>query len=279
MIGVSMAESTAMTVAQAEKTQALNRMCDQAKSIAKAIEKKLLKVNSTAVLTQYDIGEAIKLVHADPTRYGANAVADIAAYLGLSNGAAQLYNLQKFATVFTRQLVAEKGEAAIAAGTRLTTEHWLQLSRIVDDDDRAAMLERAISEGMSASLLEQYIRSGEGGEAVTPRGGGRRPAVPQNAMLVVHKFGTLAQSFVRFERAAQETIPEDLIGNIPPDRVDEETVQHLEKTKALAEEAIESARKVSGMCDAGIRRVSHILSSREETDTTNNRTGRRRTGG
>ena len=187
-----------------ERNTALATMTDATVKLAEKYAGKFAAADQERVLAHYDLGTDLVKVTSDETRYGTDALPQLAKYLGVEHGTNGMLALKRWAGVFDRKTVAEYTGKTFPDGSRLSVQHWVIVTRVKAAADRVKLLKRAVAEGLSSRQVSSLVA---GIAMVNPGGaGGRAPRSPLSAAAALKKLHALCYALHNYmESSAAET--------------------------------------------------------------------------
>jgi hypothetical protein len=163
----------------------------------------LLKESRDNILNRYALGALLRRVYQDEREargsvYGAGAIDKIRRFFHWDEGTA--YHALRVAEAFTREEVERLAALRLANGRPLYFGHLLNLAA-APEGDRAALLERVLSESMTVGELHQHVhRIRPKEQPAAPETRGRPLAVPRNLDALLRQQGNLAKDFLNRDR-------------------------------------------------------------------------------
>ncbi|MEI8376543.1 MAG: hypothetical protein WCJ35_27310 [Planctomycetota bacterium] len=108
-------------------------------------------------LIHFDVGKEILSVLADPSTYGADALGQIAEYLGME--VERLYAFRDVAEAFDRGLIERECQIPMGCGRFLDIVFFAELVPLRDDDEQFALvLQRIRDEDLSLIATRRLVR-------------------------------------------------------------------------------------------------------------------------
>lgn len=239
-------------------------MTPQLREVADAFFAKIGKLAAGMILTQYDIGARVSEVLSAETTYGTEAVKQLAEYLAIPGGETMLYDARNLAETFEKEYVRSWSMQPMADGSHMCVGHWFALTRVKDAKEREKLLKRVLSESMAVRELQAEVRA-SGVETKNSRQGGRKPKTPTSPVIGLQRLFEMGQRLNNYEDVADKSTF-DAIEHMPPDRVDDNLVEKLEKTI----HELEGTKKTAGdMCKRAaecLKRCNSVLKNRKTED-------------
>jgi hypothetical protein len=127
------------------------------------------------------MGVRITSVIEGESKYGTNAVEQLAAYLGKSWSPTKLYSYRDLASEYTKDRIAQLAKAKLADGGHVTVSHCLAIIKVKSKAERKKLWSRVFDEGLSSLSLQTEIAASLA-EKKNNRGGGRKPSKPTSIM-------------------------------------------------------------------------------------------------
>lgn len=255
--------STTMAPVDKSRMSLYKKMTPATQAVAQEFETKLRKGVVGLVRIRYDMGAKVREVVDNEKEYGSGAVKQLAEYLNIDGGETMLYALMHFASAFTHEFVQEQSAIAMANGSYLTLNHWLNLMKLEDPKKQEKMLDRVRKDSLSAGELELEIKAGAGGATKHARQGGRKPKSPTSPIAGLQKTLQLSQQLVRWEDVATKKVF-DVLNEISPDKVDDNLVDKAEKTLEMVTEAVEKTTEMQTSLTSTIERLKTVLEKKAE---------------
>lgn len=180
-----------LTPVQKKRQQVLQEMTPALKKVAANFDTKMTKAAVGNLTIAYNIGKIVTNVLASETKYGANAVEQLAAYMGHGWSATKLYAYRDLASEYTEAKIKQLARAKMADGGHVTVSHCLAIIKVKGKAERQKLWRRAFDEGLSAESLKMEIAATE--EKRNTRSGGRKPSVPKSVMGGAQEIFNLGQ--------------------------------------------------------------------------------------
>ena len=131
-------------------------MIPTTKKLASELEKNICTRNRGELLVVYDLGRQIQKLLGDSVLYGANAVKQVAKFVNVKGGVAELYQMRKVAVTFSRKFVAEQSSTRQAGGILLGFGHFVALAD-APEEMRTEILGRIRGEDLSVAQVIRLI--------------------------------------------------------------------------------------------------------------------------
>lgn len=233
-------------------------MTKATREVADEFEASLTRGARGVVLIQYDLGKrVIEITKEDnESKYGSNAVEQLASYLSIPGGSTTLYALKSVAETFDKGFIDGEMQKTLTGGGNLQIAHWIALAKVEDQKDRKALLAKVFAEGWSANDLELEVRSGV--RTKHARSGGRRPGVPTSPIAGLQKTYALLHQLNNWESVAVKHVFKEIDG-ITPDAVTKAMIEKLQVTKKEADTAAKNLTAMIEHLVANIERANEVL--------------------
>jgi len=212
------------------------------KAAYKDLRTRVDKIEKDTIWWYWELGQKIKEIYKDAQGnkelYGANLLDRLGIALGFTNGRPLRESLAVVETFGTKKLfqtyVKLKGEA----GNSLSWTHIKHLAKIGDDDRRMQLATAAVSKNQTADDLRQRVQ--EYCES-KKRGSGRKPKtkIPTTARSMLTHVVSQSNKFIENVDKAwtgDAFSITDSVHEIPADKLDDNLISSLEKTKVALED-------------------------------------------
>lgn len=241
-------------------TRALSGMTDACREITQEIRDDYAKVAVSEIVAFWRIGQRINKVLEDESKFGVNAVEQIATALQLE--ANLFYSCRKFASAFTAAEVKELGARKNAAGVGLSFSHFVALSRVQDTEFRTKMLNKAYQHCLSVRDLVAQIQQQQGRRSNNLAG--RAGAGPRSPTAAASSLGRALKKICAdrprlLELLDAYTDPEQL-----PELARDEEVSRLDDLAADAELTIGFLQQVQNTALAAAEKMRSQLQGDSE---------------
>lgn len=264
-----MAKSTAVAVtgAAVETNGAVAAVTEAAAPIRGKIKELYHSAQVDAALKFYKIGQQVRKLTQDETKYGTGAVQAAAEDIGLSKHT--LYNYQKLTEVWTtledvQRVLSLESAKKDTKGFRLTANHLLTACAVNTPKTRDTLLRLAREEQWPVSRLKQEVERRNGTSA--PRGNnpqGRAPEIPANELSGLKRLNKMFQSMKNYLPLVGEYVL-DPLESAEKTEVDEATVAEAAKSAQMLEEVITSAQGALDRLNKLQTDFAESMSAREE---------------
>lgn len=257
----------ALTPLEKSRQALLGKMTPELQKLAVMIEKKHQTAVKGVVMIRYDIGVWLKRVIDEHTKYGSDAVGQLAAYLNYPGGATGLYTLRNFADTFTREFVLQQSSLPMADGRAIETNHFFCIMRVANPKEQLKLFDRVRRECWTANQLETHIRASL--EPKNRRQGGRKPQRPTSPAAGLQKLLSQAKRLDNFLDVLEDNVFTPL-EELSPDKVDERLVERFLLAKRQVDELIahctETREKMSPVEERLTRVMQHKTESGQSSE-------------
>ena len=255
--------SNAIGPVAAHRQEILASMAEPLKQVAVQMQNELTAGTRKAVQHFHRIGLLVDAVLSDQTNhYGAKAIEKLEAYLNIKS--ATLRDYREFARSFPdAAYVAEVQNRPTANGLPLSVMHWIYAARLEDTRQQKAVLEKSISEGLSANQLLEYI-SGEQERNAGYSNAGRNHRPPTTPVAGVTKIGKSAAKLDNYIKEVAEEHIFDPLAHLSADVVTPALSDTLQESRDRLAAVIESAQQAMTQIDTSIARVERIMVAKPE---------------
>lgn len=223
----------AVNPADAQRIAVYNEMTPALQPLADKLRKNEHTLTKANLLAFYDLGVTLQKVEAQADKFGADSIKQLALYLGRAD--THLYNIKHVADTFSRADIEALCKRELAGGGFITFMHLVQLTQVPTVPARNRLQERVFSERLSAQALMAEVRALDVKSRQSTnrgKGVGRKPAKPTSVAAGMQQLFSNIQALKnRFESWDTSLFPE--LSALPPDDIDEPTLQHLEKIEEV----------------------------------------------
>lgn len=216
---------------QKQRDEIYKAMTPACQEMALEVERLDLQVRKGVAIVAYDVGVLVNRALSDDLKYGANGVAQIAAYMNYPGGADALNRHRNLVAAFPRRddflkMLAKKR----VDGRPLEHGHMATVAKLEDPETRRELLEVARNENLSVNQFEELVKA-KFDRKVKRNSTGRKPQIPKTPHARFQKgYADSLKLFNYLEAMAAPTFGE--LQELPADKVDDKLIGKLEEFEA-----------------------------------------------
>lgn len=258
-----MSTKPAMSVIERKREALIKAMTPATRALAVEFHDRLHQAASDFILTHYALGQRLIESTADESTYGTKHVEQLAQFLkmGTTN---VLYIDIRIAKTFERKAVEYWGKKRFKDGGHMTLGHWNELT-YMPEETHQDMLNRIVSEGMTAADVEAHRKAEQEPHKVRAAGAGRPLKKPLSAAAGVQTLLQLTNKFETYNRTiAVDSICAQLVA-MPADKMTPALLQKMSTTNDRLDAARESIDTVQAKLAPAIDRGTKIVAKQAAT--------------
>lgn len=236
-----------------------DEMSPALKKVADDFRQKEATASRGNLLLRYDMGVKVKVVIEEEAEYGANAVKQLANFLGRSE--TDLYDLRSVVTTFDRDEVKALGEREMSNGGHITIGHVMAIVRVKKAGDRKKLMDRVFAESLTVNALAAEVSAGY--EKANKRSGGRKPSKPKSTVAGVAQVASRVQELNNRFAGWDETVF-SAVADLSPDKIDKIVLEKAEKASEQLHALEENLQQYTGKFDKGIEHLRKVVKAKEE---------------
>jgi hypothetical protein len=259
-----MVEQTEMVKDQLKRTENFDAMTPDLKKVAKRFDGMLEKASTGTVKIAYDMGTTIKDVVGKETKYGSNAVKQLAMHLGKEWSDTKLYAYRDFATTWSRAQIEKLSTSRMADGSLLTVSHFLAVAKIKSTEDRKVLWNKIFKESLSAVTVRAEVQAAF--EQNNTRTGGRKPSRPASLMSGAQEITKMVGRVNNKFEIWDETVIDEAQNKSAPECT-EELLERLTEAEAVMDTAENNFMQYRPKLQAAIDRVQNVVAENKKTNT------------
>jgi len=255
-------ESTLLPEEQ-KRAAIYEEMSPALKKVADDFRKKEAVASKGNLTLRYDMGVKVKQVIEEEAEYGANAVKQLAAFLGRSE--TDLYDLRNVVTTYDKDEIIALSEREMANGGHITMGHVMAIVRVKKQADRKKLWDRVFAESLTVGQLAGEVSAGY--EKANKRSGGRKPSKPTSPVAGIAQIAERTQELNNRFEGWDETVF-TAIADLPPDKIDKIVLEKAEKASAELHKLEENLTQYVGKYDKGVEHIRKVVAAKakEEAD-------------
>lgn len=256
-------------VTQAARAAVFAKMNPRLQAVAAKFENELGRGAKAGVMAHFNLGKALLDIENDTTGnvYGRDAQGALAAYLPIGRTAGYLTNVRRFAAAFTGQhdFVAAESAKPFDNGGYLTLQHWLQLAKIEDGKEVAAVLQVVREKCLTAAELADQVAASGALRDKRAKAGGRRTKLPSNVVFGMAKVGRIANAVVRLDDVIEANVFGQL-DELTADAVSDDLVKQAEAAAAQFRLTAQHAERYADRFDKAATKAQKLLAARQKAE-------------
>lgn len=233
--------------------------------VATEFEKKIVVVTQGVVRLRWDMGARLNQVADQPSKYGKDAIAQLAAYTGITGGKQTLFNWRNLAKCFDRETISTQAAIPAVNGKLLTTEHFLVVTRVPADKDRLAFLAQAREKCWTANDLWLEVKSKYPDATVTKEAkgkGGRSPGVPPSPLAGLRKGYGQAQKLTNYLATMDDNVFTPML-ELPATEINQNALDGVTNFKLQLVETRDALNEALADVEQVEKRVQKVLAQQE----------------
>lgn len=254
-------KSNALLPEEEKRAAIYEEMSSALKKVADDFRKKEAIASKGNLTLRYDMGVKVKTVIEDEAEYGANAVKQLAAFLGRAE--TDLYDLRNVVTTYTKEEIIEFSEREMANGGHITMGHVMAIVRVKKSGDRKKLWDRVFAESLTVNQLATEVSAGY--EKANKRSGGRKPSKPTSPVAGVAQILERTQELNNRFEGWDETVFSQL-PDMSPDKVDKIVLEKAEKASEQLHKLEENLTQHVGKFDKGVEHLRKIVAAKAEEE-------------